>query len=90
MEVCLEVLEIFCHLLTGHVACFNTTTGDVEDAPAPDPLGVFTVSEKDGAVYVKGEEKCIKDGRRSQAQGVGIKPQSSDKVLVVGGYVACP
>lgn len=66
-----------------HGACFNTTTGDVEDAPAPDPLGVFSVSEKDGGIYVKGEESHIKNGKR----GLDVKVNAADaqKVVIVGG-----
>ncbi|KAK1817176.1 Apoptosis-inducing factor 1, partial [Friedmanniomyces endolithicus] len=32
-----------------HGACFKISTGDVEDAPALDPLHKFAVEEKDGA-----------------------------------------
>lgn len=67
------------------IACFNVSTGDVEDAPAPDPLGVFSVSEKDGAVYVKGEQSTIKNGRRSP--NTRCSAQKSEKVVIVGGSV---
>uniref|UniRef100_A0A8H7NCQ4 Rieske domain-containing protein n=1 Tax=Bionectria ochroleuca TaxID=29856 RepID=A0A8H7NCQ4_BIOOC len=43
-----------------HGACFNAKTGDVEDAPALDALPVFDVAERDGAVYITGEESAIK------------------------------
>jgi hypothetical protein len=66
-------------------ACFNITTGDVEDAPALDPLAKFDVFEKDGAVYIKGDEELIKANRR--AFNVKCSAQGSEKVVVVGGYV---
>jgi hypothetical protein len=57
----------------------------VEDAPAPDALNKFEVMEKNGGVYVKGEESAIKGGRR--IPNVMCKSQGEDKVVVVGGYV---
>jgi NADPH-dependent 2,4-dienoyl-CoA reductase/sulfur reductase-like enzyme/nitrite reductase/ring-hydroxylating ferredoxin subunit len=65
-----------------HGACFNVSTGDVEDAPAPHALNKFDVVEKDGAVYIKGKEADIKGGKRT----VNIKttPQSDEKVVIIG------
>jgi hypothetical protein len=57
----------------------------VEDAPALDALNKFEVMEKNGGVYVKGEESAIKGGRR--IPNVTCKSQGEDKVVVVGGYV---
>ena len=45
-------------------ACFSVTTGEIEDAPAPNHLNTFEVYEKEGAVYIKGEEGAIKAGQR--------------------------
>lgn len=64
-------------------ACFNVGTGDVEDAPALDPLAKFEVYEKDGAVYIKGEEATIKASRRKP--DVQCKAQGPEKVVVIGG-----
>ncbi|KAJ4292550.1 Apoptosis-inducing factor 1 [Kalmusia sp. IMI 367209] len=67
-----------------HGACFNVSTGDVEDAPALDPLAKYEVFERDGAVYVKADEETIKANRRF----LNIKCSASnnnEKVLVVGG-----
>ncbi|KAI1486611.1 monodehydroascorbate reductase [Biscogniauxia mediterranea] len=67
-----------------HGACFNGKTGDIENAPALDALTMFKVVEKDGAVYVQGDEAVIKAGRRkpnfkcSAAAG-------PEKLVVVGG-----
>ncbi|KAI1820423.1 hypothetical protein F4861DRAFT_533692 [Xylaria intraflava] len=69
-----------------HGACFNAKTGDIEDAPALDELAVFKVAERDGAVYVHGEEAAIKSGRRKpNVKCVVSSASDSDKVLIVGG-----
>ncbi|KAL5334840.1 hypothetical protein BJX70DRAFT_402139 [Aspergillus crustosus] len=47
-----------------HGACFNVKSGDIEDAPAPAALNTFELVEKDGAVYIHGEESAIKSGQR--------------------------
>jgi NADPH-dependent 2,4-dienoyl-CoA reductase/sulfur reductase-like enzyme/nitrite reductase/ring-hydroxylating ferredoxin subunit len=69
-----------------HGACFNAKTGDVEDAPALDALPVFGITERDGAVYISGEEDAIKSSRRApnfkcNASGEG----QEEKIVVVGG-----
>ncbi|KAL8763925.1 MAG: hypothetical protein Q9184_000368 [Pyrenodesmia sp. 2 TL-2023] len=66
-----------------HGACFNVATGDVEDAPALDPLAKFEVFEKNGAVYIKGEEATIKASRRNP--DVKCKAEGQEKVVVIGG-----
>ncbi|KAI4271205.1 MAG: hypothetical protein L6R35_006558, partial [Caloplaca aegaea] len=63
--------------------CFNVGTGDIENAPALDPLAKFEVYEKSGAVYIKGEEATIKASRRSP--DVKCKAQGQEKIVVVGG-----
>ncbi|KAI0207044.1 hypothetical protein F4808DRAFT_454952 [Astrocystis sublimbata] len=71
----------------GNRACFNAKTGDVEDAPALDALTTFEVVERDGALYIKGEEAAIKSGRRQpniRCRG-GVNTSESDRVVVVGG-----
>ena len=65
-----------------HGACFNIATGDVEDAPALDPLHKFDVITKDGAVFVKGKEANIKQGRRTL--GVKCETKGQEKVVIVG------
>ncbi|PVI03219.1 hypothetical protein DM02DRAFT_521300 [Periconia macrospinosa] len=66
-----------------HGACFNVSTGDVEDAPALDPLSKYDVVEKDGAVYVKTDEDTLKANRRFL--NLKCSAASDDKVLVIGG-----
>ena len=57
--------------------------GEIENAPAPDPLTKFDVMAKDGGVYIKGEESSIKNGRRQP--NVECSAQGQDKVVIVGG-----
>lgn len=65
------------------IACFNIRSGDVEDAPAPNALNKFGVVEKDGAVYVKGDEADIRAGQRNP---VGkCSASQPERVVVVGG-----
>ena len=66
-------------------ACFNVASGDVEDAPALDPLAKFEITEKNGAVYIKGDESTIKASRRTA--NVKCSKQGQEKVVIVGGYV---
>ena len=66
-----------------HTACFSVATGDVEDAPALDPIAKFDVIEKSGAVYIRGEEAVIKANRR-QAK-VKTSASGKEQVVVVGG-----
>lgn len=64
------------------LACFKVSTGEIEDAPALDPLAKFEIVEKNGGVYIKGEEKVIKAARKV------LQPkctaQGQEKLLVIG------
>lgn len=68
-----------------HGACFNAKTGDVEDAPALDAIPTFGVVERDGAVYISGDEAAIKSSRRKPNFKCGTTADIEDKVVVVGG-----
>ncbi|KAF6816916.1 Apoptosis-inducing factor 1 [Colletotrichum musicola] len=69
-----------------HGACFNAKTGDVEEAPALDALPVFKVTERDGGVYISGNEATIKAGRRKPNFKCNTAGGASDGgVVVVGG-----
>jgi hypothetical protein len=74
-------------LRSSHIilACFNVNTGDIEDAPALDPLAKFEIVERDGKVYIKGDEATIKASRRKL--NLKCSSKSQDKVVIVGGYV---
>lgn len=66
-----------------HGACFNIATGDVEDSPALDPLAKFPISEKDGGVYITGDEKTIQASRTSS--NMKCAAAGEEKVVIVGG-----
>lgn len=66
-----------------HGACFKISTGDVEDAPALDPLAKFKVVQKDGAVYISGEESALKAGRRKL--NIKCSAKSQEHTVIVGG-----
>lgn len=65
-----------------HGACFNVKTGDIEDAPAPDPLQKFEIVQKDGAVYIRGTEEQIKANRRTL--NIKCQSQNKDQVVIIG------
>ncbi|KAI9656557.1 MAG: hypothetical protein M1821_004764 [Bathelium mastoideum] len=66
-----------------HGACFNVATGDVEDAPALDPLAKFEIIQKNGGVYIKGDKEGITSSRRHL--NLKCQAQGQEKVLVIGG-----
>jgi hypothetical protein len=66
-----------------HGACFDTTNGSVENAPALDPLTAFHVEERDGAIYVRGDEATLKAGKR--IPNISVTARSGERVIVVGG-----
>ncbi|QKX55029.1 uncharacterized protein TRUGW13939_02120 [Talaromyces rugulosus] len=66
-----------------HGACFSVSTGEIEDAPAPNHLNTFEVYEKDGAVYIKGEEGAIKAGQRDP--NLKCTASTEEKIVVIGG-----
>jgi nitrite reductase/ring-hydroxylating ferredoxin subunit len=66
-----------------HGACFNITTGDVEDAPALNPLTKFDITEKEGGVFVNAEEAEIKAFSRDLS--IKCQAHGSEKIVVVGG-----
>ncbi|KAG5929319.1 hypothetical protein E4U42_006300 [Claviceps africana] len=68
-----------------HGACFSTSNGDVEEAPALDALPVFNVTERDGAVYITGDEEAIRSSRRRPNFGCNPGASTEDKVVIVGG-----
>lgn len=65
------------------IACYNVVSGDVEDSPAPNALSKFDVFEKDGEVFVKGDESSITSGGRQPVASCNVDEDS--RVVVVGG-----
>ncbi|KAL1961861.1 hypothetical protein VTN77DRAFT_985 [Rasamsonia byssochlamydoides] len=66
-----------------HGACFSVSTGDVEDAPAVTALKKFEVYEKDGAVYIRGDQAAIQAGQRDP--NIQCAVAAPEKVVVIGG-----
>ena len=64
-------------------ACFKVASGDIEESPAPDPLTVYELLEKDGAVYIKGTEAGIKTNRRPH--DFACSAAGEENIVVVGG-----
>ena len=75
-------------ILTRHGACFNTQTGDIENAPALDPINTFPVTVKDDGIYITAVENAVKDG--SRVANVSCKVPSGPHVIIVGGFVLKP
>jgi len=68
-----------------HGACFSVRTGDIEDAPALDPLHSFPCVHKDGAIYITADETALKAGRRKPKSTASVGVSQDDHVVVVGG-----
>lgn len=49
-----------------------------------DPLAKYEILEKNGAVYIKGDESVIKANRRKLS--IKCSAKGNDKVVIVGGY----
>ncbi|KAL2071378.1 hypothetical protein VTL71DRAFT_12613 [Oculimacula yallundae] len=67
-----------------HGACFKASNGDIENAPAIDALPSFELSEKNGSVYITGEQQTIKGSRRKPNVKISGSP-SVEKIVIVGG-----
>ncbi|KAK6339007.1 hypothetical protein TWF696_009803 [Orbilia brochopaga] len=68
-----------------HGACFDATTGDIEDAPALDSLHRFPVTFTDGNLTIEGDEATIKEFGRRPTYSCSAAETSDDNVLIVGG-----
>ncbi|KAK6522518.1 hypothetical protein TWF281_001961 [Arthrobotrys megalospora] len=67
-----------------HGACFNATTGDIEDAPALDSLHSFPVVVSGDDLTIEAEESTIKEFSRVPTYTCK-HAVSDDNVLIVGG-----
>ncbi|EME46161.1 hypothetical protein DOTSEDRAFT_125938 [Dothistroma septosporum NZE10] len=65
-----------------HGACFNVKTGDIEDAPAPDPLQKFEIVQKEGEVYIKGSQEQILANKRTL--NIKCQAKGNDHVVIIG------
>lgn len=70
-----------------HGACFNATSGDIEDYPGLDSLAKFEVFVKDGKVKVKVTEEGLQTGRRSKPLS-RKQAGNEETILIIGGGAA--
>ncbi|KAI5811445.1 hypothetical protein DFH27DRAFT_533605 [Peziza echinospora] len=69
-----------------HGACFNTATGDIENAPALDHLNAFPIHLKNNSIYITATEEKLK--AFSRRPDIKCKPSGAaakDHVVIVGG-----
>lgn len=69
--------------LTHLIACFKTSNGDIENAPAIDNLPTFPLTERNGSVFVSGDKDTIKGSRRKP--NLKCSAVGQEKVVIVGG-----
>ncbi|CAG8473690.1 1080_t:CDS:10 [Acaulospora morrowiae] len=71
-----------------HGACFNLTTGDIEDAPALDHLQKYKVIMKGNDIYIETNESTLKAARRIPKCSSGVSPFNDYVVVIIGGGAA--
>ncbi|KAK6641532.1 hypothetical protein RUM44_013244 [Polyplax serrata] len=68
-----------------HGACFNVTTGDIEDFPGLDSLPCYEVKISNGEVKVRAEKALLKANKRVKSFACTFRPNTSTFVVVGGG-----
>ncbi|XP_055976445.1 apoptosis-inducing factor 3 isoform X1 [Sorex fumeus] len=75
-----------------HGACFNISTGDLEDFPGLDSLHKFQVKIEKEKVYVRASKQALQLQRRTKVMAKCISPSAghggSTNVLIVGAGAA--
>jgi len=71
-----------------HGACFSTTTGDIEDAPALDALHAFKVDVDNDTIYVTAAEQDLKAGSRNPCKKIQAVQSKSKGTVIIGGGAA--
>ncbi|XP_003801728.1 apoptosis-inducing factor 3 isoform X2 [Otolemur garnettii] len=75
-----------------HGACFNISTGDLEDFPGLDSLPKFQVKIEKEKVYVRASKQALQLQRRTKVMAKCISPSAghsgSTNVLIVGAGAA--
>ncbi|XP_018334359.1 apoptosis-inducing factor 3 isoform X4 [Agrilus planipennis] len=67
-----------------HGACFNITTGDIEDFPGMDSLPCYQVILEDDNVKVRAKKSELKANKRVKPM-VKLNPTECQKIVVIGG-----
>lgn len=70
-----------------HGACFNITTGDIEDFPGLDSLPCFNVNVEGGRVKVKANKEALKSSKTVKAM-VSSCGKDNRTFVVIGGGAA--
>lgn len=78
------------HLSRPFVACFNLSTGDIEDAPAPAAIHSFKTRVSDGKIFVTADEERVSKPNMSRLPKVPSNPDAgltsgNAGVVIVGG-----
>lgn len=68
-----------------HGACFNVTTGDIEDFPGLDSLPVFQVEIREEDVIVKADPEVLESNKRVKVMSRSDPSNPNTFVLVGGG-----
>jgi NADPH-dependent 2,4-dienoyl-CoA reductase/sulfur reductase-like enzyme/nitrite reductase/ring-hydroxylating ferredoxin subunit len=63
-----------------HHACFNVRTGEALRAPAIDPVGAWTVEQRNGKIFVTGRKSTV--ARRARPESV------PSRIVIIGGGAA--
>ncbi|CAH1761907.1 9293_t:CDS:10 [Entrophospora sp. SA101] len=71
-----------------HAACFNVTTGDIEDAPGLDSLQKYKVNIKNDEIFVEADEIALKSGRKPPKCSLEAPPSNETTLLIIGGGAA--
>ncbi|XP_005218288.1 apoptosis-inducing factor 3 isoform X1 [Bos taurus] len=75
-----------------HGACFNVSTGDLEDFPGLDSLHKFQVKIEKEKVYIRASKQALQLQRRTKVMATCISPSAgysgSTNVLIVGAGAA--
>lgn len=72
-----------------HGACFNATTGDIEDSPGLDSLRCFgVIVSDDGDIHVTGSKSLLGKGASHPVIAAPLKEEDKTIVIVGGGATA--
>ncbi len=72
-----------------HGACFNASTGDIEEMPGVDSIHTFPVEESaDGSVVVLARPSALKDYKRGPGRAACDFARDPRTFVVVGGGAA--
>lgn len=66
-----------------HHACFDLLTGEVLRAPALSPVSCWSVEQRDGKIFVRGERAQARPASRGKPAG-----ETPEKIVIVGGGAA--